>query len=91
MDKEKSVIEEIKSYLYNDNIDRYNENIIIFFRNKIKKILDTEAKKKELFKNEDDLNEITKKIIKHTGLKNWFCFDFDICSLQIELLTFLTH
>ena len=64
MDKEKLVIEEIKSYLYNDNIDRYNENIIIFFRNKIKKILDTEAKKKELFKNEDDLNEITKKIIK---------------------------
>ena len=64
MDKEKLVIEEIKSYLYNDNIDRYNENIIIFCRNKIKKILDTEAKKKELFKNEDDLNEITKKIIK---------------------------
>ena len=56
MDKENSVIEEIKSYLYNDNIDRYNENIIIFFRNKIKKIQNKEAKKKELFKNEDYLN-----------------------------------
>ena len=87
MDKENSVIEEIKSYLYNDNIDRYNENIIIFFRNKIKKILDTEAKKKELFKNEDDLNEITKKIIKiiHIFSKSPFTTQEEISfKLKIE-------
>jgi len=71
---EKLAIGEIKSYLYSDNLDKYNENIFLFFKNKIKQILDKETKSKELFNNEEDLDTSIKKIIKiiHIFSKNPF-------------------
>lgn len=87
MNKENSTIAEIKRYLYNDNIHECSENIFIFFKNEIKKILDKPTKRKDFFKNENDLNDNVKKIIKiiHIFSKNPFTTQEEISSkLKIE-------